>query len=191
MGRTALFANCIQGQKLDKDSDHHELAASLGASEPVRVRDCQVVGFAGKGMYVGGSHVVVEANRVEDCDEWGIYVALGAVRCVVSKNSVEGCSTSPGFSDGIGIYILGDDCRVSDNFAVVTNDSVGAGAYVAGLALNAARCTATGNNLNASGAGGATVRGILFGNGSVGSCVAVGNHMNGKGFTVGVKIVVA
>ena len=49
--------------------------------------------------------------------------------------------------------------------------------------MNAARCTATGNNLNASGAGGATLRGILFGNGSVGSCVAVGNHMNGKGFT--------
>ena len=63
------------------------------------------------------------------------------------------------------------------------NDTAGAGAYVAGLALNAARCSATGNNVNASGAGGATIRGILFGNGSAGSCVAVGNHFNGRGFT--------
>ena len=47
--------------------------------------------------------------------------------------------------------------------------------------MNAARCTATGNNVNASGGGGATLCGILFGNGSVSSCVAVGNHMNGKG----------
>ena len=62
------------------------------------------------------------------------------------------------------------------------NDTAGAGAYVAGLALNAARCLATGNNVNAVGVGGATLCEILFGNGSVGSCVAVGNHMNGKGF---------
>jgi hypothetical protein len=155
----------------------------FGTSEHVRVRDCQVVGFAGQGIYVGGSHVVVEANHVEDCEEWGIYVALGAVRCVVSKNSVESCSTSVEFADGIGIYILGDDCRVSDNYAVVMNDTAGAGAYVVGLALNAARCTATGNNLNAVGSGGATLCGILFGNGSVGACVVVGNHLNGRGFT--------
>jgi hypothetical protein len=155
----------------------------FGASEHIRVRDCHVQGFGGQGIYVGGSYVVVDANRVEDCEEWGIYVALGAIRCVVSKNSVEGCSTSPGLADGIGIYIVGDDCRVSDNYAVVMNDTAGAGGYVAGLALNAARCSAVGNNLNASGAGGATLRGILFGNSSAGSCVAVGNHLNGRGFT--------
>ena len=154
----------------------------FGASEHVRVRDCQVKDFGGQGIYVGGSHVVIEANRVEDCEEWGIYVALGAVRCCVSKNSVKGCSTSGSLADGIGIYVLGDDCRVSDNFATVVNDTAGVGAYVAGLALNAARCAATGNNVNGLGTGGATLRGILFGNGSVGSCVAVGNHMNGKGF---------
>jgi hypothetical protein len=58
----------------------------------------------------------------------------------------------------------------------------GQGASVApGLALNAARCLATGNNVNGIGTGGATVCGILFGLSSVGSCVAVGNHMNGKG----------
>ena len=62
------------------------------------------------------------------------------------------------------------------------NDTAGAGAYVAGLALNAARWLPSGNNVNAGGSGGATLCGILFGNGSVGSCVAVGNHMNGKGF---------
>ena len=95
---------------------------------------------------------------------------------------MESCSTSGGFADGIGIYILGDDARVSDNYAVVMNSSAGPGAYVAGLALNAARCLATGNNVNAVGTGGATLCGILFGNSSVGSCVAVGNHMNGKGF---------
>ena len=100
---------------------------------------------------------------------------------MVSKNSVEGCSASPGFADGIGIYVLGDDARVSDNYAVVMNDTAGAGAYVAGLALNAARCLATGNNVNGIGSGGATPCGILFGLASVGSCVAVGNHMNGKG----------
>ena len=153
----------------------------FGSSEHVRIRDCHVVGFGGQGIYAGGSYVIVEANRVESCEEWGIYVANGAVRCVVSKNSVEGCSTSITMADGVAIYIVGDDARVSDNYATVVNDTAGAGGYVVGLALNAARCTAVGNNLNASGAGGATLRGILFGNGSVGSCVAVGNHMNGKG----------
>jgi hypothetical protein len=85
-------------------------------------------------------------------------------------------------ADGIGIYILGDDARISDNYAVAMNNTAGAGVYVVGLALNAARCLATANNVNAVGTGGATLCGILFGNGSVGSCVAVGNHMRGKGF---------
>jgi nitrous oxidase accessory protein NosD len=154
----------------------------IGASEHVRVRDCHVHGFGGQGIHVGGSYVVVEANRVEDCAEWGIYVANGAVRCVVSKNSVEGCSTTDAFTEAVGIYVLGDDCRVSDNYTVVVNDSILAGSYVVGLVLSAARCLATGNNVNALGSGGATLCGILFGNESVGSCVAVGNHMNGKGF---------
>jgi len=153
----------------------------VGTSEHVRVRDCHVQGFGGVGIYVGGSYVVVEANCVEQCTEWGIYVAAGAVRCVVSKNSVESCSTSPAHADGVAVYIVGDDARVSDNYAVVMNNTAGVGAYVAGLALNAARCLATGNNVNGIGIGGATLCGILFGNASVGSCVAVGNHMNGKG----------
>jgi len=153
----------------------------VGTSEHVRVRDCHVQGFGGVGINVGGSYVVIEANRVESCTEWGIYVASGAVRCVVSKNSVENCSTSPAHADGVAIYIVGDDARVSDNYAVVMNNTAGVGAYVAGLALNAARCLATGNNVNGIGIGGATLCGILFGNGSLGSCVAVGNHMNGKG----------
>ena len=71
--------------------------------------------------------------------------------------------------------MLGYDCRVSDNYVVVVNDAAGVGAYVAGLALNAVRCLATGSDVNAVGVGGATLCGILFGNGSVGSCVAVGN----------------
>jgi hypothetical protein len=138
--------------------------------------------LTGRVIHVGGSYVVVEANRVEDCAEWGIYVASDAVRCVVSKNSVEGCSTTDTFTEAVGIYVLGDDCRVSDNYAVVVNDTILAGSYVVGLVLGAARCLATGNNINAVGAGGATLCGILFGNESVGSCVATGNHMNGKGF---------
>jgi hypothetical protein len=49
------------------------------------------------------AHVCILAqDGVEDCSEWGIYVANGAVRCVVSKNSVEGCSTTDAFTEAVG-----------------------------------------------------------------------------------------